>query len=279
MKLKRKQIINIFILLLIISIGLYILLQTKSSTREYFNSNQFSLNDIDYYVITMGQANRLQNIKTQLDKLNSQLPTAGTSIELHHIDAVNGDDLDLNELVSIGKIPRQVLTDPVYHGFMPGEKMNRRKYEIGCYMSHLKTLEEIKKSPKKYSIVFEDDFEIKDGFYSTLQQSMNYILQDQPDFDMILLGINGPGVRSKVLNNSVYQFSCDPVELHNKCYGSHAYLIPQEKADKIHGMIDHIDDLIDTTILRMGEENRIKLLQIYPDIVTQNSPTTGSIIR
>ena len=44
-------------------------------------------------------------------------------------------------------------------------------------------------------------------------------------------------------------------------------------------MIDYMDNLIDTTILRLGEENKINLLQIIPDIVTQNSPSTGSIIR
>ena len=108
---------------------------------------------------------------------------------------------------------------------------------------------------------------------------MDYILENQPDFDMVLLGLNGPGIRSKRLDQNVYKFSCDPVDLHNKCYGSHAYLIPKEKAQKIRTMIDYMDNLIDTTILRLGEENKINLLQIIPDIVTQNSPSTGSIIR
>ena len=276
----KKNIVLIIVGIILVTCVILLFYFNKSKKIENFESNpiQFEIDDVDYYVITMGQPKRLQNIQDQIDKMNKEYD-GDTPIDIIHIDAVNGDHLDLDELVSAGKMPKEVLTEPIYNGFMPGEKMHRRKYEVGVYMSHVKSLEQVKQSKKPYSIIFEDDFEIQDGFFDKLQDSMDYILKNKPDFDLVLLGLNGPGVKSEHIDKNIYKFSCEKEDLHNKCYGIHAYLIPNKTANKLLPMLNQIDEIIDAKIFRLAVDGKINIYQIAPDLVKQNSPSTGSIIR
>ena len=72
--------------------------------------------DIDYYFITMGNPERLENVRTQQN-------TSGVKAE--RIDAVVGNDLDLNKLS---------YKPSIKNDFNPANV----KREVGCYMSHLK---------------------------------------------------------------------------------------------------------------------------------------------
>ena len=59
---------------MVIGIGFYKLyLKNKENFKNNeYNKKIFSTDDLDYYVITMGQENRLKNTQEQLDKLNKE---------------------------------------------------------------------------------------------------------------------------------------------------------------------------------------------------------------
>lgn len=264
-----------YILLAFILVLLFLVYSTRQNIEPYQNLNSHK---IDYYVITMGQQNRLENIEKQLDILKRE--SNQDNFKLNKIDAINGDNLDLNELVSIGKLPNGVLTDPNYESFLKGEdKIQRRKYEVGCYLSHVKSIQAIADSGADYGIIFEDDFEIQPGFFENLDKAMNYLTLNMVDFDILFLGMNGPGIDIKPIGENVFKQSCEFSGEYINCYGLHGYLIPRMKAQRIVSMLDNLDDIIDVKLLKLGEEGKLTIYRLIPDIVKQNSGTTGSVIR
>ena len=182
-KIKRyKYILWFSIIFIIISIFVLYYLKLKLNQEGFENivelPSSYDLSKIDYYVITMGQQKRLDNINKQTAKLNSMNP--GDPITITKIDAVKGDDLDLVELVKDGKITKEIITEYIYYGME--KNIKNRKYEVGCHGSHMKTYKTISDGIKNnkidkngYSIYFEDDFEIQDNYFEELQKAIDYL--------------------------------------------------------------------------------------------------------
>lgn len=277
---RNKYIIWLFVFL---CIAIILLSFFGNGLTEGFDDNtDKSLPHIKYYVITMGQPKRLENIRKETEKINalreSVLDKFPSKIEFEIINAVNGDDLDLKKMVADGKIAKEVLTDSSYKGFGVIEK---RKYEVGCYLSHIRTYETIKSDvdsgildPKGYSIIFEDDLEIQDGYFTELQKAMNFLTKNRPDFDMLFLGLHSD--KNDLIGDNVYRPNCKNIY---NCYYSHAYLIPNDKVSKIMNMMEFIDNTVDIKMIDLSENGGLNVFRVMPDIVNQNSPTTGSIIR
>ena len=160
--------------------------------------NESILSQIDVYVIAMDRQNRIENIKSQVEKL-SQIGHEHPDINIERINAVDGDNIDLQDLYNKGKIKKCIIEDTDCENFT---KFSNRKYEVACILSHIKTYNEIlqKNTPERYSIILEDDFKIEDDFIETLLKVMKQIKDKNIDFDVLL--DNMP----KVINNLLHSY-------------------------------------------------------------------------
>lgn len=275
-KLKRYKYILVLISIIIITtiISSFV---SNVNNENFENGNVAnSINNIDYYVITMGQPKRIKNINKQTNKLNDINP--GNPIVIEKIDAVNGDDLNLNKLINDGKLAKEVVTETYYNGF---NNINRRKYEVGCYLSHIKAYETIKSkinsgkvNKDAYSVIFEDDFDVEDNYFTGLNEATDYLTKNKVDFDILFLGFRNPN--NELLGSNVYIPKCEKNIY--ECNHTHAYLIPNNKVDKLIDNLKFIDTPIDVKIIKLLLSNDLFVYRVMPNIVNQYSQTNGDSI-
>jgi GR25 family glycosyltransferase involved in LPS biosynthesis len=209
---------------------------------------------------------RMKNIEKQMNILNK----INENITMNYVDAVIGKDLDINSLIN-----SNILRPDIYNTRVStfNEKMENRKNEIGCYMSHLKAYSMIKDKMKnrinnsKYSIIFEDDFELSSDFVSTLEKTLitleNSIGESTiPDFDFLFLGLLGNNGENVIEN--VYYAPGD-------CFGTYGYLINNSHIDKIIDTMKYIDNIVDVQIFEKGIHNQLVVYRISPTIVEQGN--------
>lgn len=217
---------------------------------------------IDYYVITMKSNDRLENIEKQLAKINN----TSSKINIQQVDAVVGVNLDLKTLID------NYTLSPIFY-----DDSKHRKGEIGCAMSHLKVYNMIASKLKnskvnnrsKYSVVFEDDFEILTPDFIQIVNSAIRIAEKE-GFDMLLLGTNprvyenGKHPRNKGVHikGDVYHFN--PTMLY---YGAHAILINNTSIFKIIDELKYITEPFDQKIQVCAINGKFKILTLYPCIV------------
>ena len=217
--------------------------------------------NIDYYVITMFSPDRLANIETQIKKMKD----TGINLNMNYVDAVVGKNIDIDDLIS-----KNILTSNIYeneHGKFTHE-FEKRKNEVGCYMSHLKIYDMIKNKGNKdgYSIIFEDDFHINDDFSNVLEQTL--LKLDDYDFDMLFLGMLGnPGDN---ITDNIYYATIGS-------YCTHAYLVNNKNIDKIISTMKYIDTIVDVTIFTKGHNKELTVLRVSPNIAEQGN--FGTTIR
>lgn len=236
MKLSRK-----FILFLIILVVAFIL---AFNTIENFNH----LEKIDYYVITMRPEDRLKNIDLQQSKMRKN----AANIKIEYVDAVVGKDMDIDKMKESGKlIPREVKSFSA-----------SIKNELGCYLSHMKAYEMIAAKRKPgFSVIFEDDFDLEDGFVEKLEESTEIL--NAIDFDFCFLGmLNGKG--GEHLKGDIYRI---PKE--GDMWETHAYLVKNENIPKIMTALTPITDLIDVAIFNKGKSRELNVYTLQPIIVSQ----------
>jgi len=217
--------------------------------------------DIDYYVITMKNEERLQNIKVQLDKINENCDDSN-KIRITQVDAVVGADLDLKSLVD-----SHILAPDFF------ELSKHRKNEVGCALSHMKIYNMIRDSGNTngYSVIFEDDFEIVTPDFSKVVGDSLAISKNE-DFDMLLLGNNQisyangsyPKNKGVHIKDNVYHFNPNII-----FFGTHAILINNSNISKIIDGLQYITEPIDQQIYKCGCEKKIQILTLYPCIVEQ----------
>jgi len=236
----------LFLLLLIIIIWLFDIL---NCIIDGFEINNIEINNIEMYVISLKHKNRLDNIKEQQSKIN-------TNIEI--FDAVKGDKLNINQLMDDNKIPR---------GWEKNEAQHKLR-EIGCYLSHYNIYTKIlnDKLPG-YTIIFEDDFNIQtDNFENDV---ISLIKNSNDDFDMIYLG-NWYNNHGTIINNNLYNLDKD-----NHLIGTHAYIVNNKNIEKIIKATTYIDMPIDHKIYNLGKNDELLVLVVYPTIVNMiDSPST-----
>lgn len=219
------------------------------------------IDDIDFYVITMGGEDRMKNIETQKEMLSEN---NFSTKNFHIIDAIVGKNLDLEQLIKDGVLdPAAGLNqdpDPVQR-----QKTNQR--EVGCYLSHLKAFETIaaKNLDSGYSVIFEDDFKILDNFLPILDETLVKI--KNIDFDLLFLGIigyNGEQVVDNIYN------------IHNgESWGAHGYLVNNKSAAKILDRLKYIDTVLDKEIFDKGKAKELIVYRIDPLIVDTVGLSSG----
>ena len=238
-----KNIIGIFyLLLLIIIIWLFDILNCII--------DGFEINNIKMYVISLKHKNRLDNIKEQQSKIN-------TNIEI--FDAVKGDKININQLIDDNILSRDwVNTNSNPH----------KLREIGCYLSHYNIYTKIRNDTLPgYTIIFEDDFNIQiDNFEHDV---ISLIKNSNDDFDMIYLG-NWYNNHGTIINNNLYNLDKD-----NVLIGTHAYIVNNKNIENIIKATKYIDMPIDTKIESLGKNDELTVLVVYPTIVNMiDSPST-----
>lgn len=213
--------------------------------------------NIDYYVITMKNPERLENIEKQSDKLKTQ----GTPVQIQIVDGVVGVDLNLDELIEQKKLSSEY-KDSRGQG-------NKKKREIGCYMSFLKIYDMIQeKGNSGYSVIFEDDFDIhSDHFLKEIHESIGYLKINNLDFDILYLGVQGylgpeGNNHGELVDKNLYE-----IDKKNDLYGCYGMLINNKNIGKIINHMKYIKQAIDVEFTQLCHSEKLKAYVIYPHIV------------
>jgi GR25 family glycosyltransferase involved in LPS biosynthesis len=249
-----------FIALLITLIILSVAMNDNNFSETYENDPKH----IEFYVISMKKENRLINIQTQLDKINTGR-SDDTKLIINVVDAVIGADLNQHELID-----KKILSAE-YNG--NGEfESKQRKSEIGCYMSHVKIYNLIKeRNLPGYSVYFEDDFNIvTDEFLAKVRRALE-IMKDK-DFDLMYLGTNY-GNHGDHIKEDLYH-----IDKGNTLYGAHAILINNKNIDKIIEQTKYIEVPVDVRLEQLCHGNELVGVVIYPHLVLQQFDTLDSTI-
>ena len=208
--------------------------------------------DIDYYVIHLQNSppERKENI------LNNQ-KILGKQINI--FDAVNGKELDLNNL--------QIFDKNINFNFNY-ESIG----EVGCYLSHLMLYKKIIESKKKYTVIFEDDFIIEDD---DIHNKIHKMTNDVNDFDIIYLGnLNNNYDSNNKISENIYK-----KEKNMPLWGTHALLINNKNINKLYNYIINIDKPIDVKLQDLIDETKINGYVHYPILVSQDNIKFSSQIR
>ena len=246
-----KKYISIFLLGILLFSLAFFMNNIISKDRENIISKDKELkknSTITMFVITMKHEKRLKNIEEQQKKIEKPIIL---------FDAVKGDHLDTNRLVEEKQI------DPNFNN--RDDKL--RKREIGCYMSHLNIYKKIKEDKLPgYTIVFEDDFLVKEKFLEEIEKIIAKL--NNKDFDIIYLGQNGSNNKGTPIIDNIYH-----LDKSNICTGTHGLLIKNKNIDRIVEKLNYINTPIDHKIKDTG--NDLIVLVIHPFIVEMtNEPST-----
>ena len=220
----------------------------------------FHAYSLDFYVITLKHEDRIHNIYLQHAKIPEK--------EIVLIDAVKGDELSIEDLLSQNKI------DPFFYSEDPKQKKIKQR-ELGCYMSHLKTYKTIKekKQYSGYSIVFEDDFVLADFFIESVRNILENIREKNIDFDIIFLGQVVSENKGEYIADMIYQMDRTALLV-----GAQGLLINNNNLNKIIEKLDGtIDVAFDHKLANLGKSGDLNILVVHPFLVTQGGAVYSTI--
>lgn len=223
--------------------------------NKYINKYDtfINYNNIDYYVITMHNADRIKNIEKQIKLLKQ----SNANINMIYVDAVVGKSVNIDDLID-----KKILTNNIYENKDAKftAVFEKRKNEVGCYLSHCKAYNMIKDKGNLtgYSVIFEDDFEITDDFSKIFEETLSTL--DGYEFDMLFLGILGDKGEHVVSN--VYHTT-------KESFCAHAYVIKNKNINKIIDEMKYIDTIVDVTIFEKGHNKELTIFRLDSPIVDQ----------
>jgi len=275
MKIKKNT--NLWVYLGIIVICICVIYITyvhfQYCKRSYENFD--IVPSIDFYVITIGNPSRETNIQDQIEQQmnimrNSPNKSDYFEFNIQKIDGVIGKNVDLDAFIEQG-----ILYEGIYQDMDPklkhittsfNEKMENRKNEVGCYLSHYKTYETIRDrgNMQGYSVIFEDDFVLDPRFMNILDETL--LKLGDIDFDMLFLGIIGDN-GEQVLDN-VYRTT-------GVSWCAHGYLVNNRHIEKILKQMRFIDNILDVQIFKKGNQGDLTILRLDPTIVEQGELGTN----
>lgn len=225
--------------LLLIYFVVFLFLYKKLKRNEFFSDFH---HDVEMFVITMKDKDRLENIETQQNKI-------GKSNQIQTFDAIVGKNVNAEELITTG-----VLNEKYKH------PSHLNYGEIGCYLSHLNLLKSVKKR-EGYTIIFEDDFDIKDTEFIKHINSIIKSIKNQ--FDIIFLG-NLNDNHGEHIVDDIYK-----IDKGNWMWGTHAYLVNNENIDHIVDNMKRMTSAIDDMYETNAKMEILNICLIYPIMVDQ----------
>ena len=145
--------------------------------------------------------------------------------------------------------------------------------EVGCYISHLLLIKSFTQSRYKYSVIFEDDFEIlHDNLHQEILDILLNKLNDK-DFDILYLGNTNNHHHQQVIDN-IYTINVKDI-----LWGTHAFLVNLQNAEKVYKSLLHVNAPIDIKLKDNINKGMIQAYVIYPILVDQNTDKLKSDIR
>jgi GR25 family glycosyltransferase involved in LPS biosynthesis len=240
--------------------NLFLIVVVCSYLLNYIIENFEVVQDIDFYIISLKNEDRMKNIDTQIEKIkNSEFEAKNIEI----IEAIPGKDLELNKLIEEG-----VLSPDAYLNQDPDLEKRKEihKREVGCYLSHMKTYKAIaEKNKDGFSVIFEDDFELLDDFLKTLDETMIKI--KEMDFDILFLGMIGHK-GDNIIDNVFH--------IHDsESWCAHGYLVNNKSANKILDKMKYIDTVLDKELFDKGRAKELIIYRLDPLIVDTVDLYTG----
>lgn len=222
------KIYKIFLLILIIILVIY-------SDNILYNKNY-----IDYYVITLNNSIRKNNIINQ-----------NIGNKLNIIEGINYKNINQDILL------KKKIIDPIFYN-----NSIKRNKEIACYLSHFKIYNIIKYKNinNNYSVIFEDDFNLlsKNFIFDINKILYNMI---NTNFDIIFLGNTFNNIGNKYKENIYY------IDKNKVTIGCFAYLINNLSINDILNKVNYIDEPIDLKINSLIKTNNLIVFTIYPNLV------------
>jgi glycosyl transferase, family 25 len=164
------------------------------------------------------------------------------------VDAVDGNTIDVNEMLSYGHSPL-------------------KKGEYGCYLSHLNIYKSILESSEDLHLILEDDIYFVKNFKNKLRKKLAKI--EHVNWDIFYLGINDlqQKIKGKFIS-SIEGIYCPEKIL----WGTHAYLIKKDTVSKIMDSLTPIQLPIDHTLMLL-DINRLTLVQTIVKTYNRDSDT------
>jgi GR25 family glycosyltransferase involved in LPS biosynthesis len=261
---KGTQIIFLMLILIIATMIGYWLDACSSFTTSLIRSNYIpeafeqdvnSDDSIEYYVIHMtSNTERSKNIENQETILGRPIK---------RFEAIVGKDVgdDLSIL-------DPNIINHWHHG----------KSELGCYLSHLLLVKQIKDSNQNgYSVIFEDDISIdKANANDYIKQIVQTLERDNRDFDIIFFGYCAAN-KGEEYSGEIREIRDLNKPIVIMC--THAYLINNKNAQKVYSSLLDMNDVVDhkyNTLIKQGE---IKAYLISPPFINQQTTALPSTIR
>jgi len=233
---------------------LFIALFSQVGHIESFESRD----SIDFYVISMqNKQDRVDNIAKQQAKMHSK------SIEI--VSAVNGNEITEDEFRKMHE--DGIISKDLYDN---AKKSRLGKGVIGCYLSHRKIYEMKHSANTKYTVIFEDDFEIGHDFESKLSKILERV--SSMDFDYLHLTNLNENHGQHVVDNIYHMDNA------NTLYGTQGYLINNANIDRILEYTKFVDRPIDNQIQDQGRLGNLRVFTIWPLMVRHN-PQNGSTLE
>jgi GR25 family glycosyltransferase involved in LPS biosynthesis len=198
----------------------------------------------------------MQNKQDRLDNIaQQQAKMPLTTIEI--VSAVNGNEMTDDEFHKLHE--DGIISQDIYDNT---KKSRLGKGVVGCYLSHRKIYE--MEHSAKYTVIFEDDFEIRDDFESELSKILDRV--SSMDFDYLHLTNLNENHGQHIVDNIYHMDNA------NTLYGTQGYLINNANIDRILEYTKYIDRPIDNQIQDQGRLGNLRVLTVWPVIVWHNSP-------
>lgn len=182
-------------------------------------------------------------------------------IPFTRIDAVDGKTIDITQYVA----------QESYKDLLTAERngYRLRHYEltrgaVGCYLSHIKALEEAQKSNKEYAIIFEDDVRLlTNDVLADLNEQLTKIPKT---WDVLLLGC--------------VCYVCGKFTTHydaNRFILLHAYVVKQSCLPTLISLLkgNPIKQQLDAEISDLAVDGKIKVFCLRKKIAMQYSMGTN----
>jgi len=185
------------------------------------------------------------NLKSNTEKLKRvQKSLNAISIFPERFDAVYGKDLDP---LYIDKITYPSVQYTMKNGRYVDSNIETLG-AIGCYLSHVKLWEDLANSNDEMLLILEDDAVTNNFSGFQINQFLNEIIENDPDWDVIFLGYSKPSPSSNVdipVTNSVYK-------INEITFQTHAYVLSKKGALKLLSKAFPIVDQVDSYMSYMA---------------------------
>ena len=191
------------------------------------------------------------NLKSNTEKLKRvQKSLNAISIFPERFDAVYGKDLDP---LYIDKITYPSVQYTIKNGRYIDSNIETLG-AIGCYLSHVKLWEALANSNDEMLLILEDDAITNNFSAFQINQFLNEIIENDPDWDVIFLGYTKPSPSPNAdipITESVYK-------INEITFQTHAYLLSKKGALKLLSKAFPIVDQVDSYMSYMAITRGLK---------------------